>query len=187
MIPTFNDKEVDNYFLHFEKVAENLKWPKESWTILLQTLLKGKAQDTFSALTVGQSSEYDLVKRTLLKAYDLVSDTDCQKFRSAQKKDNETFEKFAREKETLFDRWCNSRNFGKSRAFNHYQLEGFFQELESKCDELVYYCAVHWPSNEKLLQQQYDFRNVVCTYSEMKGQGELTLCKAKVSAHIDRL
>ena len=23
------EKEVDKYFLHFEKVAENLKWPKE--------------------------------------------------------------------------------------------------------------------------------------------------------------
>ena len=36
LVPPFQEKEVDKYFLHFEKVAENLKWPKEHWTLLLQ-------------------------------------------------------------------------------------------------------------------------------------------------------
>ena len=31
IVPPFQEKEVDKYFLHFEKVAENLKWPKEHW------------------------------------------------------------------------------------------------------------------------------------------------------------
>ena len=35
LVPPFQEKEVDKYFLHFEKVAENLKWPKELWTLLL--------------------------------------------------------------------------------------------------------------------------------------------------------
>ena len=33
-VPPFQEKEVDIYFLHFEKIAENLKWPKENWTLL---------------------------------------------------------------------------------------------------------------------------------------------------------
>ena len=36
LVPPFQEKEVDKYFLHFEKVAENLKWPREHWTLLLQ-------------------------------------------------------------------------------------------------------------------------------------------------------
>ena len=28
LVPPFQEKEVDKYFLHFEKVAENLKWRK---------------------------------------------------------------------------------------------------------------------------------------------------------------
>ena len=32
------EKEVDKYFLHSEKVAENLNWPKEHWTLLLQSV-----------------------------------------------------------------------------------------------------------------------------------------------------
>ena len=27
-VPPFQEKEVDKYFLHFEKVAEKLNWPK---------------------------------------------------------------------------------------------------------------------------------------------------------------
>ena len=34
-VPMFSEIEVDKYFLHFEKVAKNLKWPKELWTLLL--------------------------------------------------------------------------------------------------------------------------------------------------------
>ena len=30
LVPKFEEKEVDKYFLHFEKIAKSLKWPKES-------------------------------------------------------------------------------------------------------------------------------------------------------------
>ena len=45
LVPPFQEKEVDKYFLHFEKVAENLNWPKEHWTLLLQSVLIGKARE----------------------------------------------------------------------------------------------------------------------------------------------
>ena len=44
LVPKFEEKEVDKYFLHFEKIAESLKWPKESWTLLLQSVLLGKLE-----------------------------------------------------------------------------------------------------------------------------------------------
>ena len=44
LVPPFQEKEVDKYFLHFE-VAENLKWPKEHWTLLLQSVVIGKARE----------------------------------------------------------------------------------------------------------------------------------------------
>ena len=45
LVPPFQEKEVDKYFLHFEKVAENLKWPKERWTLPLQSVVIGKARE----------------------------------------------------------------------------------------------------------------------------------------------
>ena len=50
LVPPFQEKEVDKYFLHFEKVAENLKWPKEHWTLLLQSVVIGKAREIYTQL-----------------------------------------------------------------------------------------------------------------------------------------
>ena len=47
-VPTFCESKVDKYFLHFKKIAKSLKWPKDSWTLLLQSTLKGKT--TFCSL-----------------------------------------------------------------------------------------------------------------------------------------
>ena len=42
LVPPFQEKkEKISTFLHFEKVAENLKWPKEHWTLLLQSVVIG--------------------------------------------------------------------------------------------------------------------------------------------------
>ena len=49
LVPKFEEKEVDKYFLHFEKIAESLKWPKESWTLLLQSVFVGKARERTSS------------------------------------------------------------------------------------------------------------------------------------------
>jgi len=53
-VPPFQEKEVDKYFLHFEKVASSLLWPKEMWTLLLQSSLLGKARKAYSALSIDQ-------------------------------------------------------------------------------------------------------------------------------------
>ena len=45
LVSPFQEKEVDKYFLNFEKVVENLKWPKEHWTLLLQSVVIGKARE----------------------------------------------------------------------------------------------------------------------------------------------
>ena len=46
-VPPFQQADVDKYFLHFEKVAENLKWLKQYWVMLLQSVLVGKARETY--------------------------------------------------------------------------------------------------------------------------------------------
>ena len=50
-IPPFQEKEVDKYFLHFEKVATSLEWPKDVWTLLLQSVLVGKAREVYSSVS----------------------------------------------------------------------------------------------------------------------------------------
>ena len=80
-VPPFQEKEVDKYFLHFEKVAENLNWIKEHWTLLLQSVLIGKAREIYIQLGVEQSHHYETVKELILKSYELVPEAYRQKFR----------------------------------------------------------------------------------------------------------
>ena len=113
LVPPFQEKEVDKYFAHFEKVADSLNWPKESWVLLLQSVLVGKAQEIYGSLSVEQSSNYELVKEAILKAYELVPEAYRQKFRNYLKYDSKTHVEFAREKENLFNRWCHSKEIGQ--------------------------------------------------------------------------
>ena len=75
LVPPFQEKEVDKYFLHFEKVAEILKWPKEHWTLLLHSVVICKAREIYTQLSVEQSSDYDKIKELILKTYELVPET----------------------------------------------------------------------------------------------------------------
>ena len=112
LVPPFQEKEVDKYFLHFQKVAENLKWPKEHWTLLLQSVVIGKAREIYTQLSLEQSSDYEKVKELILKAYELVPEAYRQKFRNCRKENDQTHVEFARTKEQLFDRWCSSKKIG---------------------------------------------------------------------------
>ena len=114
LVPPFQEKEVDKYFLHFEKVAENLNWPKEHWTLLLQSVLIGKAREIYTQLGVEQSHYYETVKELILKGYELVPEAYRQKFRNCKKDSNQTHVEFARNKEQLFDRWCCSKKIDEN-------------------------------------------------------------------------
>ena len=116
LVPPFQEKEVDKYFLHFEKVAENLKWPKEHWTLLLQSVVIGKDREIYTQLSLEQSSNYDKVKKLILKGYELVPEAYRQKFRDCRKEHDQTHVEFARTKEQLFDRWCCSKKVGSDHA-----------------------------------------------------------------------
>ena len=62
LVPLFQEKEIERCFPLFERVAANS--PKRSWTLFLQSLLVGRAHEAYS--------NYDLVKKAILKAYELV-------------------------------------------------------------------------------------------------------------------
>ena len=108
LVPRFQEREVDKYFQHFEKIAASLNWPKDKWTLLLQSVLIGKARDIFTAMDLEQSVDYDVVKEAILKAYELVPEAYRQKFRNARKLHDQTHVEFARYEEQLFDRWLTS-------------------------------------------------------------------------------
>ena len=72
LVPQFRESEVKSYFPAFERSASVLHWPKDVWPLLLQCKLEGKAQEVCAALTLDQNLDYDIVKSTVLRAYELV-------------------------------------------------------------------------------------------------------------------
>ena len=112
-VPSFQEDDVDMFFLHFEKLATNLNWPKDHWTILLQKAFVGKAREIFGQLSVEQSQKYEYVKDVVLRGYQLNPEAYRQKFRNCQRDISQTFVEFARVKEQLFDRWCHSKKVNK--------------------------------------------------------------------------
>ncbi|XP_051868917.1 calponin homology domain-containing protein DDB_G0272472 [Pristis pectinata] len=44
LVPPFEEDQVDQYFQHFEKVAVSSNWPRKGWALMVQSVIKGKAQ-----------------------------------------------------------------------------------------------------------------------------------------------
>ncbi|CAJ1076939.1 uncharacterized protein LOC118558122 [Xyrichtys novacula] len=110
LVPPFRESEVDSYFSAFERIAAALSWPKEFWSLLLQCKLVGKAQEVCASLSIEDSLDYNVLKKTVLQAYELVPEAYRQKFRNSVKTSNQTYVEFVRDKSVLFDKWCHACN-----------------------------------------------------------------------------
>lgn len=134
LVPPFRESEVDSYFSAFERVAAALHWPQDVWSILLQCKLSGKAQEVLAALSLEDSLQYDIVKATVLRAYELVPEAYRQRFRNHKKPPDRTFVEFARDKESLFDRWCSA---SKANTFTEVKELMLLEEFKNHLPDRV--------------------------------------------------
>ena len=47
------------------------KWPTHAWTLLLESVLVGKAREAYSVLSIEGSKDYEKVKGAILRTYEL--------------------------------------------------------------------------------------------------------------------
>ena len=68
-LPDFKEgrDDMESYLHRFERFAKINAWPKENWAVHLSVLLSAKALDTYNRLDDHESTDYDSVKRALLK------------------------------------------------------------------------------------------------------------------------
>ncbi|XP_063592504.1 uncharacterized protein LOC134769695 [Penaeus indicus] len=95
LIPLFDEQDPEEFFLQFEKIAESLDWPEESWTVMIQTAFTGQAKRVFTNLPKEICKDYDAVKDIILQAYDLVPEAYRQKFRNLRKLELQTYVEYA--------------------------------------------------------------------------------------------
>lgn len=72
--------------------------------MLLQTVLRGKAQKTYASLLIKDCANYEAVKLAILKCYELVPEAYRQRFRGHRKAEDQT-----NQKERYFERWSSSK------------------------------------------------------------------------------
>lgn len=78
---------------------------KKLRTLLLQSVLTSKVQKVHSLLPADDCQDFDKVKASVLKAYELVPEAYRQKFCKLRKPKNLTYMEFAWERDALFDHW----------------------------------------------------------------------------------
>ena len=68
-LPSFDENKdnVDAYLLRFERYAEQQCWPRDQWAVYLSALISGKGLEVYYALSNEQASDYDNLKRCILK------------------------------------------------------------------------------------------------------------------------
>ncbi len=108
LIPRFEGKDVECFFLFFERVADARNWPDGERMFMLQSVFTGKAQEAYSSLSVEDATDYLTVKNAVLRAYELVPEAYRQKCRSWKKTDSQTHVEFVHDISMYFNCWCTA-------------------------------------------------------------------------------
>ncbi|KAK3879491.1 hypothetical protein Pcinc_015949 [Petrolisthes cinctipes] len=181
MVPEYIENDPTEYFMSFEKVAFNMRWPKDKWAILLQGVLKGKAISAYTALEVNECNDYEKVKAAILHAYELVPEAYRLRFRNNFKSTGVSHVDFLHEKDKAFKRWLHSKqvNGDYEKLYELLLLEDFCRTINRDiyhhilergiengaraaiiADEYVISRKMGNVSRENVKNKTYDYNNV---------------------------
>ena len=113
LVPTYIDKEseIANFFQTFEISCRDFKFPEDKWGILVRTAFtQGRARDCVLLLKEEHLNDYEVIKDTVLKAYNQIPESYRKRFRQYTMSPYQTHLDFLRAEEKLMDQWIKSRN-----------------------------------------------------------------------------
>lgn len=114
-LPAYKDGEdIASYITRFERIADLLKLDEDLYAVRLGALLSGKAGKVYSSLSPQIISDYDLLKKALLKSFCKTSDGFRQDFRSSKIQPGETYQQFSIHLKRLFEQWLEASKVGSS-------------------------------------------------------------------------
>ena len=82
--------DIEAFLVTFERVMTSCHVARGEWTTHLAPNLSGKAQQAYAALDATDAVNYDRVKESVLRRYDINKETYRKRFRAAQCKEEET-------------------------------------------------------------------------------------------------
>lgn len=92
-LPAFDESKdnIDAYIQRFERYTRAQNWNVGNWGSHLSALLTGKALDVFARLPPASALNYDKLKETLYKRFEMTEDGFRKKFRTSKPDGSETF------------------------------------------------------------------------------------------------
>ena len=140
-LPYFDDKtdDIDSYLSRFEQFANINKWPKSHWAIYLGAHLKGVALEAYTRMPSSKIDNFEEVKDTLLRRFDLTEEGFKRKFRSARPEASEAPQQYIARLRRYMERWLD---LAEVEDGDFEQLKDFFikdQFLHTCPPELAIY------------------------------------------------
>ena len=135
LVPRFSVENVDEFFVAFERIANQMQWPREFWTALLQHVLTGRAQRVYASLSEDESGNYETVKDEVLRSYELVPEAYRKRFRGCFKKADQTHLEFVSWKRDRLSKWLRSTS---TTSFDSLFDLVLLEEFMNKIDKDVY-------------------------------------------------
>ena len=97
--------DIEAYIPTFERLMAAYGVEKAHWVVRLAPQLSGKAQQAYAAMPTEEAGQYDKVKEAILRRYDINAETYRQRFRSATRKEEESYRQLAVRLGDLLAKW----------------------------------------------------------------------------------
>ena len=101
--------DIEHYLLAFERAATTARIKKEAWVVKLAPFLTGKALAAYANMAPEEACNYDCLKDTILKRYNISEETYRQRFRSCRKQGEESYQEHASRLRDLFSKWIQPK------------------------------------------------------------------------------
>ena len=99
------EDDIEAYLTTFERLMTAYEVKRERWAFKLASQLVGKAQQAYAAMSAEDASDYDKLKKAILRRYDINEESYRQHFRSATKKPGETNRELVARLVDLAEKW----------------------------------------------------------------------------------
>lgn len=141
--------DIEAYLTTFERMMVAYEVPKKRWAFMLVPQLMGKAQQAYAAMDMALSADYDEVKAAVIRRYGINEEAYRQRFRSAERKEDETHRELAIR---LGDFGCGAS--GRNSATRNSGLGAGAQTADR---------GGSWPTGGRLLRGAIGFQASRCT------------------------
>ena len=98
---------MDTFIERFKRFAESQGWNRDERAVPLSPLLTGKGLQVFTSMPSDEALQYDVLKKALLKRYEMTEEGFRNKFRHTKPEQGETAHQFVASLQRYFNRWVD--------------------------------------------------------------------------------